>query len=71
MLLSSVYSSEHDPLALAIAPLSTETAAERAVRLKAEHDAKRRSDRIDEYIDRFAKEEKRRRKATKVLLLGA
>ena len=61
-------SSEHDPLAAAIAPPSNETPAERTARLSAEAEARRVSDEIDEELKRTAR--RRQRPCVKVLLLG-
>lgn len=59
-----------DPLAHITAPPTNETAEERGERIRAEQTAKAHSDRIDEALAKSAAFEKRRRKATKLLLLG-
>lgn len=63
-------STDYDPLTAALAPPPGETLEQRALRLRVELEAKQRSDEIDEAlkVDKLAL--KRRRKATKVLLLG-
>jgi hypothetical protein len=63
-------SSDHDPLAAAIAPPKNESPAARAARLRAEAEARRVSDEIDEQLklDRVAR--RRQRPCVKVLLLG-
>jgi hypothetical protein len=63
-------SSDHDPLAAAIAPPKNESSAARAARLRAEAEARRVSDEIDEQLklDRVAR--RRQRPCVKVLLLG-
>lgn len=60
---------DEDPLTAAIAPPPNETAEERDARLKAEADARRVSERIDEQLkaERAAMKKKR---PVKVLLLG-
>lgn len=59
-----------DPLAHVTAPPTHETPEERGERIKTEQAAKARSDRIDEALAKSAALEKRRRRATKLLLLG-
>ena len=58
-----------DPLAAALLPPPNETQAEKEARLRAERDAKKRSDDIDKTL-RESERQKRRRKVVKVLLLG-
>lgn len=60
---------EHDPLTAAIAPPPNETAAARTVRLRAEAEARRVSDEIDEEL-KAERAARRRRPCVKVLLLG-
>ncbi|KAF9528500.1 guanine nucleotide binding protein, alpha subunit [Crepidotus variabilis] len=59
-----------DPLAKAIEPPPTETPEERASRLAREAEAQRRSDAIDEEINRQKQEMKKAPKPVRVLLLG-
>lgn len=59
-----------DPLAAALLPPPNETPAEREHRLKAEHDAKKVSENIDEMIRQERNERKRSRAEVNVLLLG-
>ncbi len=59
-----------DPLAHVTAPPANETPEERGERIRVEQAAKARSDRIDEALAKSASHEKRRRKATKLLLVG-
>lgn len=59
-----------DPLARVIAPPENETQAEYAARLAAEEEAQKRSDAIDEEINRQRLENKRAPKSVRVLLLG-
>jgi guanine nucleotide-binding protein subunit alpha len=61
---------EQDPLTLATAPPKDETPAQRIVREKAESEARRVSDEIDEQIKRERQATKRRKRPVKVLLLG-
>jgi hypothetical protein len=63
-------SSDHDPLAAAIAPPKNESPAARAARLRAEAEARRVSEEIDEQLklDRAAR--RRHRPCVKILLLG-
>lgn len=61
---------DQDPLALAAAPPPDETLAERMIREKAEAEAKKISDEIDEQIKRDKLASKRRKRSVKVLLLG-
>lgn len=58
-----------DPLAFALQPPPNETQAQRDDRLKAEQEAKKRSDNIDKML-RESDRRNRRRKVIKVLLLG-
>ena len=59
-----------DPLALAIAPPRDESPVEREARLAAQAEAQKRSDAIDEEINRQRLELKRAPKSVRVLLLG-
>ncbi|KAJ8495139.1 hypothetical protein ONZ45_g12975 [Pleurotus djamor] len=59
-----------DPLAVALAPPPGETQEERETRLKAEAEARRISDGIDDMIRQERNDRKRTKEATKVLLLG-
>jgi guanine nucleotide-binding protein subunit alpha len=61
---------EQDPLTLAAAPPPDETPAQRFVREKAEAEARKISDEIDEQIKRDKLASKRRKRSVKVLLLG-
>jgi guanine nucleotide-binding protein alpha-1 subunit len=61
---------EQDPLTLAAAPPKDETPAQRIVREKAEMEARKISDEIDEQIKREKQATKRRKRPVKVLLLG-
>lgn len=58
-----------DPLALVMAPPPNETPDERALRVQREEDARRISEQIDEQLRR-EKQEQRRKKIVKLLLLG-
>ena len=58
-----------DPLALVMAPPPNETPDERALRVQREDDARRISEQIDEQL-RKEKQEQRRKKIVKLLLLG-
>lgn len=60
---------DDDPLTLALAPPPNETEAQREARLKAETEARRVSDRIDEQL-KAERAALRRKKPVKVLLLG-
>jgi guanine nucleotide-binding protein alpha-1 subunit len=60
-----------DPLSRVLAPPRHEKPAERQARLEAERLAKKRSDLIDEDIDRERQAERRGMKPVKILLLGA
>ncbi|KAG9076464.1 hypothetical protein FS749_011766 [Ceratobasidium sp. UAMH 11750] len=67
----SMFHSVDDPLAAAIAPPANESADARSERLRAEAEAKRVSDAIDEEIrEARAREKKRRANEVRVLLLG-
>jgi hypothetical protein len=59
-------SSEHDPLAAAIAPPSNETPAARTARLSAEAEARRVSDEIDEALRAERTARRRQRPCVKV-----
>lgn len=61
---------EQDPLTLAAAPPPDETPAQRIIREKAEAEARKISDEIDEQIRRDKLASKRRKRSVKVLLLG-
>jgi guanine nucleotide-binding protein subunit alpha len=61
---------EQDPLTLAAAPPKDETPAQKVVREKAEMEARKISDEIDEQIKREKQATKRRKRPVKVLLLG-
>lgn len=61
---------EQDPLTLAAAPPPDETPAQRIAREKAELEARRVSDEIDEQIKAERLAVKRRKRPVKVLLLG-
>ena len=63
-------SSDHDPLAVAIAPPKNESPAARAARLRAEAEARRVSDEIDEQLKQDRVARRRQRPCVKVLLLG-
>jgi guanine nucleotide-binding protein alpha-1 subunit len=65
-----VVAEEQDPLTLAAAPPKDETPAQRMVREKAEMEARRVSDEIDEQIRKEKQATKRRKRPVKVLLLG-
>lgn len=59
-----------DPFAWALAPPENETPVEQAARLSAQADAQKRSDAIDEEINRQRLEIKKAPKPVRVLLLG-
>jgi guanine nucleotide-binding protein alpha-1 subunit len=61
---------EQDPLTLAAAPPRNETPAQRIIREKAEMEARKVSDEIDEQIRKEKQATKRRKRPVKVLLLG-
>lgn len=61
---------DSDPLAIAIAPPRDESPEEREARLAAQAEAQKRSDAIDEEINRQRLEIKRAPKSVRVLLLG-
>ncbi|KAI9448616.1 guanine nucleotide binding protein, alpha subunit [Lactarius psammicola] len=63
-------SSDPDPLAAAIAPPQNETPAARIVRLRAEAEARRVSEEIDEQLKAERAARRRQRPCVKVLLLG-
>jgi len=63
-------SSDNDPLTAAIAPPKNESAAARAARLRAEAEARRVSDEIDEQLKQDRVARRRQRPCVKVLLLG-
>ncbi|KAH9977002.1 guanine nucleotide binding protein, alpha subunit [Russula compacta] len=63
-------SSDHDPLAIAIAPPPNESPAARADRLRAEAEARRVNDEIEELIKQDRAARRRQRPCVKVLLLG-
>jgi hypothetical protein len=71
--LSTIMSSRShpdDPLTAALAPPQNESQEDREQRLRAELEAKRRSDAIDDEIDRQRSVDKKGVKPIKVLLLG-
>ena len=59
-----------DPLAAALLPPENESPTERAARLRAESDAKKISDNIDEMLRQERLERKKSRAEVHVLLLG-
>ncbi|KAJ7782839.1 guanine nucleotide-binding protein alpha-4 subunit [Mycena metata] len=59
-----------DPLSYALAPPAGETPAEREARIQAERDAKKRSDLIDQELNRQRAADKKADKPVKILLLG-
>jgi len=59
-----------DPLAAALLPPPDETPEDKAIRLKREEDAKKRSDYIDEMIRQEKLERKKNKAEVSVLLLG-
>ncbi len=61
---------DSDPLTAVLAPPPNESPADRESRLRAEAEAKRISDAIDEELQAQAKAEKKAPKPIKVLLLG-
>jgi guanine nucleotide-binding protein alpha-1 subunit len=63
-------SSDHDPLTAAIAPPPNETPDARTARLRAEAEARRVSDEIDEQLKQERAARRRLRPCVKVLLLG-
>lgn len=63
-------SSDHDPLAIAIAPPPNESPTARADRLHAEAEARRVNDEIEEQIKQDRAARRRQRPCVKVLLLG-
>lgn len=64
------FKKQDDPLTAALAPPENESPAEREQRLKFELDAKRRSDAIDDEIDKQRSADKKAPKPIQVLLLG-
>jgi hypothetical protein len=68
--MARVHVAEQDPLTLAAAPPKDETPAQRIIREKAELEARRVSDEIDEQIKKEKQATKRRKRPVKVLLLG-
>ncbi len=62
--------SDPDPLAAAIAPPPNETPAARTARLRAEAEARRVSEEIDEQLKAERAARRRQRPCVKVLLLG-
>ena len=62
--------SDDDPLSRVLAPPPNETAADREARLRAEAEAKRISDAIDEEIQQQQRAEKKGARPIKILLLG-
>ena len=58
-----------DPLAVALLPPENETQEQRTQRLKAEDEAKKHSQRIDQMLQE-GERRRRKRKVVKVLLLG-
>lgn len=65
------YNNDEDPLTKAIAPPPDETPKERQIRLAEEAEAQRRSDAIDEELNRQRMAEKKAPKCIRILLLGA
>jgi hypothetical protein len=63
-------SSDNDPLTAAIAPPKHESTSARAARLRAEAEARRVSDEIDEQLKQDRAARRRQRPCVKVLLLG-
>jgi len=63
-------SSDNDPLTAAIAPPKNESTAARAARIRAEAEARRVSDEIDEQLKQDRAARRRQRPCVKVLLLG-
>jgi hypothetical protein len=61
---------DNDPLAAAIAPPPDETPDARAARLRAEAEARRISDEIDEQLKQERASRRKQRPCVKVLLLG-
>lgn len=61
---------DNDPLTAAIAPPKNESTAARAARLRAEAEARRVSDEIDEQLKQDRATRRRQRPCVKVLLLG-
>ncbi|KAJ3507338.1 hypothetical protein NLJ89_g6356 [Agrocybe chaxingu] len=67
---STIGNEDDDPLSKALAPPDHETPAEREARLAAQAEAQKRSDAIDEEINRQRLENKKAPKPVRVLLLG-
>jgi hypothetical protein len=63
-------SSDNDPLTAAIAPPKNESTPARVARLRAEAEARRVSDEIDEQLKQDRATRRRQRPCVKVLLLG-
>ena len=61
---------DDDPLSQVLAPPPNETEADREARLRAEAEAKRISDAIDEELQQQSRAEKKAPKPIKILLLG-
>jgi len=61
---------DDDPLAQAIAPPANESQHQRELRMRAEQEAQRISDAIDEELNRQRTADKKSPKAIKILLLG-
>ena len=61
---------DDDPLARVLAPPPNETAEDRQARLRAEAEAKRISDAIDEELQQQRNAERRAARPIKILLLG-
>lgn len=70
-MLTSRSHGDEDPLSRVLAPPPNETPADRDARLRAEAEAKRISDAIDEEIQQQQKAEKKTARPIKILLLGA
>lgn len=65
------YNNDEDPLAKALAPPPDETPKQRETRLAEEAEAQRRSDAIDEELNRQKVLDKKAPKCIRILLLGA
>ncbi len=65
------YNNDEDPLTVAMAPPPDETPKEREIRLAEEATAQRRSDAIDEELNRQKMLDKKAPKCIRILLLGA
>ena len=66
----SLDTDRYDPLAAAIAPPKNESTTARVARLRAEAEARRVSDEIDEQLKQDRAARRRQRPCVKVLLLG-